>query len=208
MSRKNKKKKYHSVKKKYTIASLSETVKNYDLMVEENDELSEYDTKLYNTMTEVLEFTKESYDLGIKLDLNMETEKNQEKALAAVGFKMQKVGVEESAIVQKVMEIASSYQLFQLVNLLVRFNLKADIILDDNTGRLIIKGSMPLNTKTVLFDPYSAMDRVKDECFLFKNMEIESNKAHDEGQVEAVRSFGVSLGSYRDIVVKELLERF
>ena len=211
MSKKKKsktKQKYNTIKKKYSVPKLQNMAAEYKQREQSGEELSEFDQKFYQAIQRTLDFTKDAFDDGIKLDFNMETEQNLDVALANIGAKMQEKGIEEEEIIKFVMETAALYQLFELVNLQVRFTVNSDIYLDHSVSdNLIIKANMPMNPEVHTFDPLEAMRRVADTCFVFKGAALSEQKTKNLSMIQNARAFGVCLDDFRNIVTHDFLEQ-
>lgn len=201
--KKSGKKKVHHVKRKYSLRNLNEILLEMDQKTEAGESLSDYDVKLRTTIQQTIDLIMDNR----KLDLSMDSERHLDQALMMKGVAMQKEGVDEPDIVKYLSAIGSSYLLFEQINLLTSFSVIGDIYYNaEESDNLMIKAHMYLSPNNVVFDPYEAMERVADTCFVFKDIKPSLMGIKTADPDEVVRGLGVNLDPYRDIFVNEMLE--
>jgi len=191
--------------RRYSLNSLTRLIKGIEDKINDGESISRLDEQLLSIATVVRDFLVSSKAHNINLDLTVETEQDLNKALMVHGVIRSEEGIGEQYIIQEAANIAASYQLFELINMLDSFGLAADAVLNEDHTRLIISTGWKDKETRTTFDTFEAMERVKDTCFRFKTVHPYNMGFNDAEPDETTRSFGVSLHSFREIVENEFL---
>ena len=195
------KSKYTS-KNKYSLKVLKEMLSEMDKKVAAGEELTEYDEKLRDAIQKTMELIMNSR----KLDLSVETERYLDQVLMIKGLELQKDGVDEDEIKSELASSATSYLLFEEINFLTATSAGADICYNaEESENLRIKANLKDSDDTVVYDPFEAMERAKDNCFVFLDIKPAEMGVKNADPDEVVRSLGVRLDAYREIFLHEML---
>ena len=194
----------YTSKNKYSLKVLKELLAEMDQKVAAGEALSDYDVKLRTAIQQAMELIMNSR----KLDLTADSERYLDQVLMAKGLMLQKDGVGEDEIRRTLASYGTSYLLLEQINLLTAFSADADIYYDaDESENLRIKVNLKDSADSVVFDPFEAMERSKDSCFVFVDIKPAEMGIKSANPDEVVRSVGVNLDGYRDIFLHELLEK-
>lgn len=191
-------------KNKYSLKALKELLTEMDQRIAAGEALSDYDVKLKNAIQKAMNLVLNSR----KLDLSGDSERYLDQVLMTKGLALQNEGVDEDEIKNTLASYATSYLLFEEINLLTAFSADADIYYDaDESENLRIKANLKDSPDAVVFDPFEAMERAKDNCFVFLDIKPAEMGVKNADPDDVVRSIGVRLDAYRDIFLHAMLEK-
>lgn len=186
--------------KKYSLKVLKELLAEMDKKVAAGEALTEYDEKLKTAIQKAMELIMNSR----KLDLSVESERYLDQILMTKGLELQKDGVDEDEIKRTLSSYGASYLLFEHINFLTAFTADADIYYNaEESDNLMIKANIKDSEDTVVFDPFEAMGRAEDNCFVFLDIKPAEMGVKNADPDDVVRSLGVRLDAYREIFLHE-----
>ena len=192
----------YTSKKKYSMKVLKELLAEMDKKVAAGEALSDYDVKLKGAIQKALDLIMNSR----KLDLSVESERYLDQVLMTKGLALQNKGVDEDEIKSTLASYATSYLLFEEINFLTTFSAAADIYYNaEESENLRIKANLKDSADFVVFDPFEAMERAKDDCFVFLDIKPAEMGVKTADPDDVVRSIGVRLDAYREIFLHEAL---
>lgn len=203
-SKKSNRRKYNGPKKKYPLGKIKTLIVD-DAAV---NTMGIYEQKLSDVADLAVSIALDASDRGIKLDFSRESESLLDRALLNKGMALLDEGIEESEIRKVLVELGAAYLLFEQVNLVESFKVHGDIVYaPEVSDNLLIKARLPMSSNYVLFDPRASLHKVEDICFVFKDIKPRELGVKAASADDISRALAINLDAYRDIVVKELLEK-
>lgn len=190
----------YTSKNKYSLKVLRELLAEMDKKVAAGEALSDYDVKLKDAIQKTMDLIMNSR----KLDLSVESERYLDQVLMTKGLSLQSEGFDEDEIKNTLASCATSYLLFEEINFLTAFSASADIYYTaEESENLRIKANLKDSDGFVVFDPFEAMKRAKDDCFVFLDIKPTEMGVKTADPEDVVRSIAVRLDAYREIFLHE-----